>query len=96
MALERPISVIVPAGTTRRISFPQEFFRDVESVIISNNDGTNFATYQINGESQPVLTLGAGEFRAINGTVIDLLIITAGALNTVQVQAIGRPVVSLE
>jgi len=91
--LEEPISYIVAAGATNTTSFPQNFFRFASSVIITNLDGANTATYQINGEAQPVLTLAAGDFRTLNGIKISLLTIVAGAAGAVQVQAIGQPIV---
>jgi len=89
--LEEPISVIVPTGTTRTISFPQEFFGFGTSIIITNLDGANVATYQINGETQPVLTLGAGDFRTLNSIKLSMIRITAGAAGAVQIQVIRNP-----
>ena len=91
--LETPISVIVPAGTTQTISFPQNFFGFGTSVIITNND-VLVATYQINGETQPVLTLAGGAFRTLNNVKLDLLTITAGAGGSVQVVAVRNPLVT--
>jgi len=91
--LEEPISFIVAAGTTVTTSFPQTFFRFASSIIITNLDAANVATYQINGESQPILTLAAGDFRTLNGIKVALITIVAGAAGAVQVQAIGRPIV---
>ena len=89
--LESPISVVVPAGTTQTISFPQEFFGFGTSIIITNLDSVNVATYQINGETQPVLTLGAGDFRTLNNVKLSLITITAGAVGATQLQAIRKP-----
>lgn len=82
-----PVMVIVPAGTMRVISFSNEFLGNAVSMIISNLDAANIATYQINGETQPVLTLSTGSFRSIDNTKIHLMTITAGAAGAVQVEA---------
>lgn len=89
--LEEPISVIVAAGATQTVSFPQEFFGFGTSLIITNLDATNVATYQINGETQPVLTLAANAFRTLNNVKLSLITIVAGAAGAVQIQAIRNP-----
>jgi len=88
--LSSPISVVIPAGTTQTISFPQQFFGFGTAVIISNND-VLVATYQINGETQPVLSLAGGAFRTLNGVGLSLITVTAGAGGSVQIQAIRKP-----
>jgi len=82
-----PISALVLAGTTRTISFPNEFFGLAIAIRITNLDGANVATYQINGGSSITLTLAAGGNRSINDTVIELLTVTAGAAGPVQIEA---------
>ncbi len=82
-----PITVIVAAGTTRVISFSNEFLGKAVSILISNLDAANIATYQIGGQSMPTLTLSTGAFRSIDNTKIDLISITAGAAAAVQVEA---------
>jgi len=82
-----PVSFIVPTGTTVTRSFPDEFFGLCIAIRITNLDGANVATYQINGESRPTLTLQAGGNRSINDTVIQLITIVAGAAGDVQVEA---------
>ena len=89
--LEEPISVIVAAGATQTISFPQQFFGFGTSLIITNLDATNVATYQINGETQPVLSLQADAFRTLNNIKLSLITIVAGAAGAVQIQAIRNP-----
>lgn len=85
--LLEPVTVIVPAGTTRTISFINEYLGRATSILISNLDATNVATYQIGGATQPTLTLSTGAFRAIDDTMISLITITAGAAGAVQVEA---------
>lgn len=82
-----PVQVIVAAGTTRTVSFPDEFLGEAISLLISNLDAANIATYQIGGESMPVLTLTTGGFRAFDDTKIRLITVTAGAAGAVQIQA---------
>ncbi len=82
-----PVMVVIPAGTTRVISFPNEFLGKCVSILISNLDAANVATYQIGGQSQPILTLSTAAFRSIDSTKIELLSITAGAAGAVQVEA---------
>jgi len=82
-----PVSVIIPAGVTRTISFPNEFFGRAIAIRISNNDAANVATYQINGGSRATLTLAANANRTINDTIINLITIVAGAAGSVQVEA---------
>ena len=82
-----PVMVVVPAGTTRTISFPNEFLGEAISILISNLDATNVATYQIGGEAQPTLTLSTQAFRSIDDTRIKLITVTAGAAGAVQVEA---------
>lgn len=81
------VSVIIAAGTSRTISFTQEFFGKAVSLIITNLDGANTATYQVGGTSRPTLTLAANAFRTFDDAKIDQLDITAGAAGAVQVQA---------
>jgi len=83
----QPVSIIIPAGTTQTISFPNQFFGRAISIRISNNDLVNTATYQINGESRAILTLAATGNRSINDTVIELITIVAGAAGSVQIEA---------
>lgn len=81
------VSVVIPLGTTDRISFPNRFFGVAKSLRITNLDAINVATYQIGGEATPLLTLAASASRAINDTDVNLLIINAGAAGSVQVEA---------
>jgi len=82
-----PVSILIPAGATQTISFPDQFFGRAVAIIITNLDGTNTATYIINGSSNVTLTIRSDASRIINDTIISLLTITAGALGAVQVEA---------
>ena len=81
-----PISVIVAAATSRTISFPNEFFGELVSFLLTNLDAAAVATYRINGLTQPLLTLGADSFRGIDDTKIRLLEINAAAGGAAQLQ----------
>lgn len=82
-----PIMVIIPATESKTISFPDEYLGYATSILISNLDATNVATYQINGNTMPILSLSTGAFRAIDDTKIHLLTIQAGAAGACQVEA---------
>jgi len=82
-----PISVVIPAAGSRTISFPDEFFGLAVSFIITNLDAAAVATYRINGGSNPLLTLGADSFRAVDDTKIHLIEINASAGAATQLQA---------
>lgn len=81
------VSQIIPAGTTVTISFPNQFFGIAEDVRLTNLDGANNATFQINGESQPVNTILPSAVMPFGGTKITLITITAGAAAAVQLEA---------
>jgi hypothetical protein len=82
-----PVTVNIPAGTTRIISFPDEFLGICRSILISNLDAVNIATYRIGGSAQQILSLTTGGFRTIDGTKIKIIEITAGAAGATQVEA---------
>ena len=85
--LIEPIMVVIPAGTTRTISFSNEFFGIATSLLITNLDAVNVATYQIGGGAMPTLNLSTNAFRTIDNTKIKLITITAGAAGAVQLEA---------
>ena len=85
--LSPPVRVEVPAGTTRIISFPNEFFGVAHAIQIINNDGANAITYRYGGTSMPLQSIPASSIRAIDGTTVKLLEINAGAGGTTSVEA---------
>ena len=85
--LKRPVSHIIPAGTTEIVSFINEFLGEAEAIIISNLDSSNICTFQINGDSNPILTLASGADRSIDKTIIKTIKIVAGAAGAVQLEA---------
>lgn len=82
-----PIRVIVPAGATRVISFPNEFLGRAVSMLIQNNDAANNASYQYGGDALPFQNLAASTFRTIDNTIVNRLAVVAGAGGTVLVEA---------
>jgi len=86
------VKVIIPAGTTVVTSFPQNFFGRATDLRLTNLDGANLATYQINGESSPVLTLLANSFVTFGATEINLLSVTAGVAGNCQIEATVREI----
>ena len=82
-----PVMVIVPQGTTKIISFPNEYLGRAVSILISNLDASNVSTYQIGGSSMPILSLSSGAFRSIDDTNISLIKIVAGSAGACQVEA---------
>lgn len=87
-----PIRVIVPAGATRVISFPDEFLGRAVAILIQNNDAANNASYQYGGNALEFQNLAASAFRTIDGTLIDRLAVIAGAGGTVLVEAQVLPI----
>jgi len=83
----QPVSLIIAAGATRTISFPNEFFGRAIAVRITNLDGAATMTFQVNGESSTILVLAGGGNRSINDTVIELLTIVAAVGGACQVEA---------
>ena len=87
-----PIRVVVPAGATRIISFPDEFLGRAVALLVQNNDAANAAQYQYGGDALDFQNLAASSFRSIDGTIIDRLAIIAGAGGTVLVEAQVLPI----
>ena len=85
--LSPPVRVEVAIGTTRIISFPNEFFGVAHAIQIINNDGANAITYRYGGSSMPLQSIPASSIRAIDGATVKLLEINAGAGGTTSVEA---------
>jgi len=86
------VKVIVAAGATRTISFPDEFFGEAIDLRLSNLDGAATASYQMNGESQPTVVLGAGNFVTFGSTRIRLLTLIAAPGGALQAEATIRTI----
>jgi len=87
------VKVIVPLATTVVTSFPDQFFGRATDLKLTNLDGANNLTYQIDGESTPILTLLANSFVTFGATEIELLSVTAGAGGNAQIEATVRKIV---
>jgi len=82
-----PISVVVATGTTRVISFPDEFLGVAVNLKITNNDGANAATYRIGQDAMNNRNLPASNFDTISNANVKYVSVTAGAAGTVLVEA---------
>ena len=87
-----PIRVTVPAGTTRTISFPDEFLGIAVNINIQNEDAANAATFRYGGESLPSMNLPASNFRTVSDTRVKLLQVVAGAGGVCVVEAQVIPI----
>jgi len=87
------VKVIIPLATTVVTSFPDLFFGPATDLKLTNLDGANNVTYQINGESTPVLTLLSNSFVTFGGTKISLMSVTAGAGGNAQIEATVRKII---
>jgi len=90
------VKVVVAAGLTRTISFPDEFFGEAIDLRLTNLDAAAAGTYQMNGESQPVITLAGGSFVTFGSTRIRLLTIVAAVGGAFQVEATVRTIPNIE
>ena len=81
-----PVRVICPAGVTTGISFPDQFLGRAISLKITNNDGTNAASYDYNLNGV-FANLPASSFSTIDNTVVNYLTVNAGAAGTVLIEA---------
>jgi len=86
------VKVIVAAGQTRTISFPDEFFGEAIDLRLTNLDGAANASYQMDGESQPIIVLGAGNFVTFGATRIRLLRMIAAVGGAMQAEATVRTI----
>jgi len=86
------VKVIVAAGTTRTISFPDEFFGEAIDMRLTNLDGAANATYQMNGQTQPTIILSPNSFVTFGSTRIRLLTMVAGAGGAFQMEATVRTI----
>jgi len=86
------IKVVVPAGATRTISFPDEFFGEAIDLRLSNIDAGANATYQMNGATQPIIILGAGNFVTFGSTRIRLLTVVSAVGGVLQIEATIRTI----
>ena len=81
-----PVRVVCPQGVTTGISFPDQFLGRAINLKITNNDGTNAATYDYNLNGV-FANLPSSSFSTVDNTVVNYLTVIAGAAGTVLVEA---------
>jgi len=87
------VKVVIPAASTVITSFPDQFFGRATDLKLTNLDGANNVTYQIDGASTPVLTLLPNSFVTFGGTQISLISVTSGVAGPAQIEATVRKIV---
>jgi len=90
-----PVRVICPQGATTTISFPDQFLGRAINLKITNNDGTNAASYDYNLNGI-FANLPAANFSTIDNTVVNYLTVITGAAGTVLVEAQVLPATRTE
>jgi hypothetical protein len=86
-----PIRVLCPANVQTDISFPDQFLGRAINLKITNNDGTNAATYDYN-LNKLFANLPASSFSTVDNAVVNYLTIIAGAAGSVLVEAQVLPI----
>ena len=81
-----PVRIVCPQGVQTNISFPDQFLGRAINLKITNNDGTNAASYDYNLNGI-FANLAASTFSTIDNTVVNYLTVIAGAAGTVLVEA---------
>ena len=81
-----PVRILCPANTTTGISFPDQYLGRAISLKITNNDGTNAASYDYNLNSV-FANLAASTFATVDNTVVNYLTVIAGAAGSTLVEA---------
>ena len=90
-----PVRIVCAQGVTTGISFPDQFLGRAINLKITNNDGTNAASYDYN-LNQTFANLPASNFSTIDNTVVNYLTVIAGAAGTVLVEAQVLPATRAE
>ena len=81
-----PVRVLCPLGVQTNISFPDQFLGRAINLKITNNDGTNAATYDYNLNGL-FANLPLSSFATLDNAVVNYLTVIAGAAGTVLVEA---------
>jgi hypothetical protein len=81
-----PVRILCPANVQTNISFPDQFLGRAINLKITNNDGTNAASYDYNLNNL-FANLPASNFSTIDNTVVNYLTIIAGAAASTLVEA---------
>lgn len=81
-----PVRIVCLQGVTTNISFPDQFLGRCINLKITNNDGTNAASYDYNLNGV-FANLASGTFATVDNAVINYLTVIAGAAGTVLIEA---------
>ena len=81
-----PVRILCPQGVTTNISFPDQFLGRCINLKITNNDGTNTASYDYNLNGV-FANLASGTFATVDNAVINYLTVIAGAAGTTLIEA---------
>ena len=73
-----PVRIVCPQGVQTNISFPDQFLGRAINLKITNNDGTNAASYDYNLNSV-FANLASGTFATLDNAVVNYLTVIAGA-----------------
>ena len=90
-----PIRVLCPQGVQTNISFPDQFLGRCINLKITNNDGTNAASYDYNLNGV-FANLASSTFATVDNAVINYLTVIAGAAGSVLVEAQVLPATRTE
>jgi len=82
-----PIPLSIPAGTTVRRSFINEFRGPARSIVISNRDGVNAAFIRYNGITSPQIRIPPSGSFPINDQWVTDIEVAAGAADSCDVIA---------
>ena len=86
-----PIRILCPQNVTTSISFPDQFLGRAINLKITNNDGTNAASYDYN-LNKVFANLPSSTFATVDNAVVNYLTIIAGAAGSVLVEAQVLPI----
>tara|TARA_R110002051_G_scaffold284449_1_gene346592 strand:+ start:209 stop:556 length:348 start_codon:yes stop_codon:yes gene_type:complete len=86
-----PVRILCPANVQTDISFPDQFLGRAINLKITNNDGTNAATYDYNLNNL-FANLPASNFSTVDNAVVNYLTVIAGAAGSVLVEAQVLPI----
>ena len=83
--LDLKLNTVVNTKTTAApliINYPAQFQSLAQSVLLDNQDAANNVTVMINNTFQNTITIGPGNFRALNDAWIEQLNLTGPSTNT--------------
>jgi hypothetical protein len=86
-----PVRVLCPANVRTDISFPDQFLGRAINLKITNNDGTNTASYDYNLNNL-FANLAASSFSTVSNAVVNYLTVIAGAAGSVLIEAQILPI----